>query len=236
MAVSHDNSAVIVTQSVHPGSGSSGTLTVGSGSNRCAAVGILNAHNLGGGAEINITAVTVGTDSLSLISGSKVSDSFFQGEVWGGALTVTGSQTVTITWTGAEDDVFEAYAVQCSGCDLVNNGNGATNTGSPISLAMTSTAGDLTFTWHANDGTGNPTTTQTRIHTVTTIDPYAADRGDASTNPTHQWTTGGVNWGHGLVTGVNFRAASSDTSTTEQRMAAIAAHIASGGMYGRVWR
>jgi hypothetical protein len=156
---------------------------------------------------ISIDSVTVGTDGLSLVSGSSVVLSPLRAETWAGATSLVGAQTVTVTFSGGNPTTLLCDAISATGVNAaspVNGGANNSNAGSPISLAVTSASGDLTSTAVYHDGTGAPTTNQTIRWEDHSINVGAGDTGPGTVNPTHTWTTGGVNWTKAVVTGANF--------------------------------
>jgi hypothetical protein len=176
---------------------------VGTGANRQAMVHI-TVHK-GTQALPVISAVTVGTDSLAFVTGTTVAGEML--ETWGGALTVTGTQTVTVTFSNSGLNFSMAiFAISATGTDLVNNGNTATNGASPLSLSMTSAAGDLTSTVLLDNGTGNFSTNRTSRGNGSVVSPTGFDSGPGTVNPTHTYTTTGLDWSTAVASGANFRA------------------------------
>jgi hypothetical protein len=156
-----------------------------------------------------ISTVTVGATSLAVVSGSHADSGTMHAETWGGSTSLTGAQTVTISWTGGDALTFQGGAISATGCDVttpVNNGNAVGDTASPVSLAITSASGDLTATAIYHNGTGNPATTnQTLKWNNTPVSNVGdGDIGPGTANPTHTWTTSGGDWVNAVVTGANF--------------------------------
>ncbi len=161
-------------------------------------------YGLDGGA--SVTGVTVGGDALALISGSSISNGSEHGETWGGKTSTTGSQTVSAAFSGTTGNVFIAKAISATNCDSttpVNNGNSTSNSSSPIALAMTSPAGDMSTTaMYAGDALQASVSDQTGL--AENVDRKTTIGG---VNPTHTWTESGFSWSHAVMTGANFKAA-----------------------------
>lgn len=185
---------------------------IGTGANRQCTVWI-STFDSGGGFP-GVTAVTVGTDNMSLISGTTVTSGALKIEAWGGALTVEGGQTVTVTFTnGGVSNHIALFVISATGTDLINNGATLTDTASPAPLAMTSAAGDLTATSFLSNGTG-ASTDQTQKGDGSVVSPALVDIGPGTANPTHTWSDTGVPYTVAIVSGVNFQASGATPAAT----------------------
>jgi hypothetical protein len=169
-----------------------------------------------------INSVSVGSTGLALIAGSTADsvDTLLHAESWGGSTALVGAQTVSIAFTvhGGGTYIMESGAISATGVDTttpVNHGNAVSGgSGGTVSLSITSAAGDLSATsFMGFNGTGTPTTNQTGLWTDSVFNPTGGDRGPGTANPTHTWTTGGLNWDKSVMTGANFQAAASGDVT-----------------------
>jgi hypothetical protein len=201
MAATQTNASYIL-QAASPASPQTASVGVGSGANRQYVIFIMWAA----GFDLGVTSVTVGTDAMAPISGTALTSGVLQIVAWGGALTVTGSQTVTVTFSNTPS--FSAmYGEVIAGSDLINNGTSLTDAASPANVAMTSQAGDLTATAILTDTAGGVTTNANSLGAEGTNGVTSFDYGNGAANPTHVWTTTGANWTNAVLAGVNFRAA-----------------------------
>lgn len=181
MAVAFDN--VGTAQATAATTITSGAFVI-SGVNRAAAVHL----------EQYLTTSTTFTASAggatcTLVAGSdSLATGGFRTLVFGGANPATGSQTGTVSWTGATDTSIGVLT--CTGCDQTTPlADGRTNalSGTAISLTFVAAAGDLSTTCQMDELSAAATTNQTSkwnqgfwgsgdIETV------------ANANPTHTWT------------------------------------------------
>jgi hypothetical protein len=127
----------------------------------------------------------------------------------------SGSQTGTMSWTGATDCVLGATTT--SGVDQTtpfNNGTFASGTATPSSVAITSTNGDLTHDTMSDDSGSAPTSpTQTSLWARGVVGGVsgAGSRGPGTGTTTHQWTMSGQTaW---TASGANWNQAAGAVST-----------------------
>lgn len=247
MAVARGTINGIITAS--SGSTLTGNMTVDTDANGVSIIFLAFRESLGG--SISVSTATLGGVAMTEI-GSKVTSA---------ALNVASYQILSSdSGTGTRSLSFSFSANLSAAAAAVINYNGVdqstpVRTGSYTSssadsdgsadatLAITSQAGDMTTMGSFSNG-GSPTTPAPQPSGQATLQNaliasiayrFLDDAPGSSTNTHH------INTFFAGTTcprqGFSIQAAvSSDTSTTEQRMAAIAAHIASGGMYGRMWR
>jgi hypothetical protein len=166
------------------------TMTIGAAANRAAIVTF--GHREAG--QTNYT-VSVGTDSMPAIAGTAVNGVILRSAMFGGILTVTGSQTVSGSWTaGGGDAVATMACISVSGANQTTPINGGVNahaeSGTSWSLSVTSTNGDLTL-----DGgygvafLGDIATNQTqRYHFANGDQQTGGATGPGTGTTTHTWT------------------------------------------------
>lgn len=156
-------------------------------------------------------SVTIGGVSASLVSGtdsgtSQAYRSFIYGLATG---STSGSQTVSVSWTGSA--WAAASAVAATGVDQTTPFNNGTfnqaGTGPTASVVVTSATDDLTFAGVSCESGGTPTApTQTSVHADNAGFQVGigSSRAAGAATVTHEWSTGS-GW---TFSGVNFRAAS----------------------------
>jgi hypothetical protein len=168
------------------------------------------------------TTVKIGSQSASIVSSTSASGGYGNLSIWCIATSLTGSQTVTLAWTGNSNG--EAGAISATGVDQTtpcNNGTETTGNGS-LSRTITSTSGDLTSSvFLSSDASGTTTTNQTAKINLTdsgaTIELWA-DIGPGTGTTTHTWTPTS---GHSAaMAGANFHQASTSVNTPTISLAA----------------
>lgn len=185
---------------------------VGTGSNRQLML-FFTAHNNGGGIP-TVSAVSVDptgvNDTLSSISGTALTSGAERVEIWGGAITATGTVAVRVSFSLSGNNHYTAfYAISATGTDLVNNGT-TTGPGTvPIDLAITSPSGDFSAAVLevGSDGTGSMTDSlQTKFGDGSVVTPTGASYKTtvSNTNATHRLSCSGLA-GTGIGAGANFR-------------------------------
>ena len=177
-------------------------ITLGAAANRAVMVGVsTNTNTLGMVADI-------GGVNLPIIAGTD--NGTLKTILLGAATTLTGLQTVTVSWTTVQDVLISA--VSASGVDQttpINNGTKTSSAASPLSLAVTSVAGDLTMTVEVDTlaTSAAPTTNQTVRWAAAAWDTLVVtdgggDTGPGTANPTHTWTNAGAT--AMAISGANF--------------------------------
>lgn len=175
----------------------------GTSSTRAVLVGI--AHHSTGATGIT---VTVGGQSASLISGTDTGSTYTRRTMlYGIATTLTGAQTVAISWTSAQDGCASAIsAVNVNQTTPFDSGTmyGYTGSASSISRTVTSVYGDLTSTMVLMlPYTLTPTTNQNQKWTQTASGQQIAlgDIGGGLGTTTHTWTASST---ASAMSGTNF--------------------------------
>lgn len=185
------------------------------------------------GFALGTSSVTVGTDTMSAISGAAAASGNFRVDTYGGLVTVTGTQTLSVSFANTPS-WLRVYAIWVRGSDLINNGTATTDTnGSPANLAMTCAAGDMTVTAFIADTLMAMTTNFTSVLASSTLGTttYDYDAGNTA-NPTHTWTRStGSDWANAALVGVNFRAVGSNM--TPSVVAAVLAGVTGSAVQGR---
>lgn len=181
------------------------SLVVGSGANRAAMVGIKFEIATG----TSVSSVTIGSDSLSLIAGTRGVHGNCNVELWGGILTVTGTQTVTVTFSNASSATIVCGAVSVTGADQTTPvNNGTVDITGATSIAITSNANDLTLDTIGSSFADISAPTQTQRWLINA----GGARGGGSTGPgtagpiTHAWTVASYT-NHVAIAGANFKQA-----------------------------
>lgn len=193
MAVTYDNAVKV------RGSGvttvTTGAFTISASANRAAALGFAFDANIS-----SLTASCGGATAAQILNANY--DTVVKVWLWGATAPASGSQTATASWTTSS---FMALGVVTAiGVDqttsFTNGGN--SNGASPLSLAVTSTSGDLTVTAYATENEDTATTTNQTKRTVD--DLVGLDTGPGSGTTTHTWTFSGSTAGR--IAGANFKA------------------------------
>lgn len=197
------------------------TVTLVAASNMAAIVTIhVNANT---GDQPTIGAVSVGGVAATVVANSDVSQPVAtagnrRSVSYGVALgSMTGAQTVSIGLSGAGAWIVTTGCIVATGVDQstpITNGNSVASVASPVNLAITSATGDLTVTAIGHNGTGAVALTgtgTTRRWEDHSNDPVGAGGTAPGPTVTHTWTTGGLDWDKGVVTGGNFLAAGAAT-------------------------
>lgn len=178
-----------------------GSFTIGAGANRAAVV-CLYVQALFTGATVSLGGV-----AATPISGASVD---FAAGLYRVALfqvinPPSGSQTVTASWTGSGSASLAAIVVsggdQTAPCINAVSATGGFG-GSPVSVTITSTSGDLTVSFIA-DSLANLGDTTNQTQEVT--DYACGDIGPGTGTTTHTWTPNGL--GYQGVVGTNILAA-----------------------------
>ena len=170
------------------------------GSNMAAGVGVSFGNNvLPPGLAITVNAVSA-TAVTSASGGTYPTVGLYCAALG----TISGSVTVSVSWTGGSSQYIAGGAVSASGVNQstpCNNGQYVSG-GTPESIVMTSNSGDLTFTIEGN-GTINASSNQTLRWSSSNAGPYYAngDVGPGTANPTHTWTGAGASF---HIAGANF--------------------------------
>lgn len=175
--------------------------TITSGANRAGMIGVstrtggLTAFNgsIGGTSDAAIT----GTDS----GAAGTSRSLMRSVI----APPSGSQTATMNWTNAGDVTIGVLV--CSGVDQttpLNNGTNTTGTTS-VSVAITSTNGDLTVDTASVAADFLSAPTQTQFYNETSVAYGAGSTGPGTGNTTHTWTASGSEVKG--ISGANFKQA-----------------------------
>ena len=208
MAVSYDNSVTVDT--FGDTTLTSGTFTISSSANRAIAgclstfaLTTLHSMTLAGQTGTQISGATL----IWNVAGSRML-------LFGAAAPNTGSQTVSASWTtSAAASLGGITAIGVDQTTPFNNGTAAEGD-SPASLAITSAAGDLTFSLASNS---NVSTTHTTNQTVRLTDFGKVDTGPGTANPTHTWTEDFTSIG---IVGANFQAVAAAGRTTKNTRSA----------------
>jgi hypothetical protein len=153
--------------------------------------------------------VTVGGNSASLISGTDTGTTYTtRSMLYGLATSLTGAQTVAVSWTTNEYGSFGAIsAIGVNQSTPFNNGafTGSNASASTASLMVTSRSGDLTSTvLDARPGSLTASSNQTEKWSdeeSSTGIIGAGDVGPGSGTTTHTWTASFSNY---ALSGANF--------------------------------
>lgn len=205
------DSAAATTSSTQPAT-MTYTLTMTAASNMAAGTAI---HvNANGGAQPTIGTVTVAGVTAAAVAGSDVTQGDHRSVSYGVALgSTTGAQTVSIGLSGAGSWIVTSGTIGATGVNQstpITNGNSAVSTASSADLAITSAAGDLTFTAIGHNGTGATSlsgTGTTGRWNDNSSDPVGSGGTAPGPTVTHTWTTTGLDWTEAALTGGNFLAA-----------------------------
>ncbi len=192
------------------------SLTIGSGTNRAVAVAVSMV------ASTSITGVTLGGNALSLVAGTSTTGVTQITAIYCGATSLTGAQTIVVSFSDAGNSQSGSSAVSASGVDQTtpcNGGTSASGSGGVVSLAIASNSGDLTF-----EGTAStygqlsaPTQTQQYLGPQTGGDNIGLSTGPGTAGPiTHQWSVSSYS-GHAVMTGANFKQASGAAAPVRYR-------------------
>lgn len=142
--------------------------------------------------------LTAFSGSMGGVSGSAISgtDSGSSGTArslqFGVTAPPSGSQTATMSWTGAGDVTLGASTAY--GVDQItpfNNGTFAIGT-NPLSVTITSINGDLTIDTASVAADFLTSTTPTQIYNETAVAYGASSRGPGTGTTTHSWTASGT--------------------------------------------
>ena len=134
-------------------------ITIGGGANRSVVLDIaLEIADWSG------FAATIGGEALTLITGASADKL----RIYGKATSLTGAQTVAVSWTTSQRAQGNAISyIGAHQSTPFNNGTGQTAV-SPVSLSVTSTSGDRTHSASAAGSAGAaPTTDETGEWSVT---------------------------------------------------------------------
>ena len=203
-SVAYDNS--ISAQGANITTLTTASFTIGSGSNRAAIAGLSTRSS-----SVNpgtVTTMTVGGVSGTEIASTLKQLSFITTQLWSVISPAAGSQTATMTWTNSVTDATLGV-VTASGVDQTtpaNNGTGATGLFTDLSLAVTSTSGDLTI---SNDSVGSTTEVYTPNQTSRwsqSSGRQAGQTGDGTGSTTFTWTSNNQ-LGVWAQSGANFKQA-----------------------------
>src|SRR2546425_4326733 len=186
-AVVYDNTAQL-TCSTSP---CNVTITVGSGSNRAIMVGLgwdtINSGETVSGAGATGWAAVANTDANAGSNRRTV--------IWAAKNPASGSQTVTVTWSGS--NIAVVGVVTASGVDQttpVINGISQQVSSSNPSLTITSAVGDMTMDTLGTSSAPTlsaPTETQRWNVTAGSSHPYGGSTGNGAATVTHAWTLSG---------------------------------------------
>lgn len=150
---------------------------------------------------------SVGATSLSLVSGAdSTSGSNRRCMIFGAKTSLTGAQTASCSWTGAADIAIGSIsATGVNQTTSFNNGTFSTTilSGTHITVAITSTSGDLTVS-NLSENEGSSTTNQTQKwidNDTTNIFGYG-DIGPGTGTTTHTWTNASMT--NASLCGANF--------------------------------
>jgi len=162
----------------------------------------------------NITGVTIGGVSLARLSGTLTVAGNTQGEIWGGLVSLTGAQTVTVSYTNPNFQMMVG-ARSIIGMDTTTPYSGVTTAsgisyGSGASVAVPTTSGDLTISFLATDGnaTGSLTATGSVDWSDIGNGRFGGDHhASAGTSFTHTWLSTGGGWNDWALVGLNIKAA-----------------------------
>ena len=208
MAVAYDNSVTVDT--FGDTTLTSGTFTVSSSANRAIA-GCLSTFAL-----TTLHSMTLAGQTGTAISGATLiwNAAGSRMLMFGAAAPNTGSQTVSASWVTSTS--ASLGGITATGVDQTTPFNNGTSTegASPASLAVTSAAGDLTFTLASNN---TSSTTHTSNQTVRLTDFGIVDTGPGTANPTHTWTEDSTIIG---IVGANFQAVAAAGRTTKNTRSA----------------
>jgi hypothetical protein len=170
------------------------SITLGGASTTRAVAAMLYVNGSGGPGAF--TTLTVGSSTLTLVSGTSQSVSNDYSYIFAGTTSLTGAQTVTITWTTAQYAICGAIsATGVNQTTPVINGTGNCGTASPaLSQSITSSSGDLTFSVFGYSGGGVTATTNQAQKwendgTSHSVNDFAyGDIGPGTGTTTHTWT------------------------------------------------
>lgn len=195
------------------------SLDVSTGSTRAAMVAVGYSNGA------TVSSVTVGTDSLSLVTGTQGTSSggTMSAEIWGGILTVTGTQTITVTMSSTGSAVVNVIAVIASSVDQttpINNGT-REDTGA-LTISITSNSGDMTVDFMSSLNSDISAPTQTQRELVNTGGfRYASSTGPGTAGPiSHAWTVSSY-LSQVAQSGANFNQAAAGGPTVPQEMPGV---------------
>jgi hypothetical protein len=213
MAVTYDTVASSDQES-SPSSPITFSISLGSLTNGAVAVCIGN-RTPGGGSLITISAVTVNGVSASLVSGTtSTGNPNCAAYIYAVALgTISGSKTVSVSWSAGSPDGVSVVAISASGVDqttpIIHGANSQPGFGAAASLAITSATTNLAFDFIENRVNAINTPTQTIIAGTDGVTFYG------SSNATTQASSVTFGWGASgwqTQTGADFLAAGAATS------------------------
>lgn len=177
------------------------SITIGSGSNRGIGIGCSFSSNA-----VTSIAVTVGGTSATLVPNTTSSGESYLTVMHSLAAPGTGSQTVSISWTGASSTYCGAVSV--TGVDqamVMQNGTFAhAGSGGTASVTITSAANDLTFSVLSAESGATPTAPNQTSRWAAAQNFTTGSGGETAAGAatvTHTWATGS-GW---LMSGADFK-------------------------------
>ena len=178
----------------------SGNFTIGAGADRAAIVVLACLADPGA-----ITSVTCGGQSGTAIPGASGNNTYWWFAAYKVINPASGTQSASVTWTNSVTACVGV--ITATGVDqttAVNGGNYAQAAADNVTIQITSTSGDLTATFSANDNASTTGSTNQTSRLATVEMPIDTNGGGGTTS--HIWTHSGafnVN-----AVGANFIAAS----------------------------
>ncbi len=175
-----------------------GLITVGAGATRALVVCI----NFSAPAPASVVVKwdTGGTDQTMTVIGSQTQATAGSAYLYGLVAPTSGNKNLKVTWTGANSDIVVG-AVAWTGVDQTGGATtfphfaSATGVPGPITLAITSAAGNATVATQTTNGTPSlPTQTEIYLNTNPANESGAASRAAGAASVTHAWTLSGNNW------------------------------------------
>jgi hypothetical protein len=183
-------------------------MAIGSGPNRAIGIGLAMA-----GTTATAISVKVGGTAATLVPGTDSGASVtYRTLMYALANPASGSQTVSVTWTGSMSAVCGAVSVtEADQTTPMNNGtfaSNALNSAGTCPVTVTSTSGDLTMDTCTSTSGSMPTLpTQTSKWTNKDTTNYLIGAGGSigpGTGTTiHNWTVG--TWNQNVSSGANFK-------------------------------
>lgn len=175
-------------------------MTVTNNANRAGLIGVAWGAN-------SMTGITgdIGGTAGSVVTGTdSTTAKGYRTLMIGVTAPPNGSQTATVSWTGATSVMIGAVAT--SGVDQTtpfNNGTFASGSDGLPTLTITSTSGDLTSDVETNSANSHADTTNQTLQWSqgTTGFSGGGGSGPGSGNTTHTWTIGAGTW---IQSGANF--------------------------------